>query len=369
MKNLSKYILPILFTIIVIACEKEIEFDQKLIAPKLVVNGFFENDSLIDVKVSASKVIKGFDTPFTWLDDATVTLFVDDEEVETLKAYTIDYPEIDYSNYWVDNSLSQPTTGYRSQKTVGEIGKTYKLVISHPDYESATVENYLPENADVIFIESEEGIEANDYDDYSNRVLNVKLKFKDKANEKNYYRLLVRANTGKWRPNWRIDDDTIGVIEVSTFYPGNLLQNDLILNPDEEGANDFLFGSPSNRYSVFTDEFIDGKEHELKFSFRLNNSVWYNGEELSSEEHEGEFYNYHISLQAITRETYLYLLSSNANRWYSDDYFSEPAQVFTNVENGLGIFGGYTSTNHTISKGEYPIDGIEYEENNYVYFY
>lgn len=356
-----------LFTIF-FSCQKEIEFDKRLIAPKIVINGFIEIDSLIDVNVAVSKTIPGIEQAFTWIDDATVTLYVDGVEAEKLVSYNIDYPANNENNYYSQRSVeSRPTKGYRTQKTVGEIGKKYKLVVSHPNYETASAENYIPEKVEIISFESEEKLESNENYGYDYNILNIKLKFKDKANEKNYYRLSVRSFTGKWSPNWREKNDTTGIIEVSLQYPGYLIQNDPILNPDKEGANDFLSSSPPNRYSVFTDEFIDGKEHQLEFGLSLSNLMWVNGEMISPEQKEGEFYQYQISLQTITRETYLYLVSSYANQWYSGDFFSEPVQVFSNVENGVGIFGGFTSSSFNLSKGEYPIEGIEYEINDHGY--
>ena len=51
-----------------------------------------------------------------------------------------------------------------------------------------------------------------------------------------------------------------------------------------------------------------------------------------------------VSLEHIAEPYYLYAVSSNKYRRTSNNPFTEPVSVYTNVENGLGIFTGYTSS-------------------------
>lgn len=369
MKSNHIVLLILSFSFLLIACQKEIEFDKKLIQPKLVVNSFIEADSFIVVHVATSKTIPGLEKPFEWPDDATIKLYVDNTETETLSSFPIEYPETEENDYWYINSdISRPTVGYRTVNTKAETGKIYRLEISHPDYETASTETFLPEKPQLISYSSEPIVES--MYGYEQRYLAFKVKFKDTASEKNYYRLSVHAFIGRWSPNYSSEKDTTGIIQLSEGYITYINSTDKILNPDEEDANDFLFGSPSNNYNLFTDEFIDGKEYEINFSIQLNNGNYYqNGELVVPEQHQGEFYRYTISLQAITYDAYLYMRSSYAQRWYGDDFFSEPVQAYSNVENGVGIFAGYSSSGFVVADGEYPLDGIEYEESNYYYYY
>lgn len=352
------------------ACEKEIEFDKKLVQPKLNVNSFISADSIIDVKISASKSIPGVERNFVWPDNATVKLFVDNVETETLKTYPIAYPETEGEGSYYNGTDSRPTVGYHTINTKAEVGKTYKLEVSHPDYETVTSETYIPEKVKIISYSSEEVTENRN--GYDQKLQTFKINFKDPEGEKNYYRLSIRIFSGSWMPNYDDKSDTAGVILLIDQEVGHIESNDRLLNPDQEDANDFLFGSPTNRYNLFTDEFIDGQEHELEFSINKNNSRGYYGgygdSKINSDTIPGEFNWYTISLQSITKEAYLYMRASYAQHWYGDDFFSEPVQAYSNVENGVGIFAGYSSSGFSIKDGEYPVDGVVYQDDSNLYY-
>lgn len=46
------------------------------------------------------------------------------------------------------------------------------------------------------------------------------------------------------------------------------------------------------------------------------------------------------------------------------DFLSEPVLVYSNVKNGLGIFSAFNSTKRSIKFGEYPKEGVYYEDGN-----
>ncbi|MFA9392636.1 MAG: DUF4249 domain-containing protein [Prolixibacteraceae bacterium] len=358
------YIIPILFILVFTACEKVIEFDKKLIQPKLVINSFITADSIIDVKLASSKTIPGVEHAFVWPDDAIVKLFVDGVETETLSTYTIEYPESDQFDYWGYTSDSRPTVGYHSSTTRAIAGKTYRLEVSHPNYESVSTETFIPQKVEIIAYSNEETTENQNGYDYTYQTFHIK--FKDTEGENNYYQLAIHSISGSWSPNYKDETDSSGVIYVSEYNVSNVSSDDRLLNPDQEDANDFLFGSPSNRYNLFTDEFIDGKEYDLSFSVDKNYYYYDDGSQTDSEK-IGEFNRYTITLKSITREAYLYLRSSYAQQWYGDDFFSEPVQAFSNVENGAGIFAGFNSAAFSVQQGEYPVDGVKYEYMNNYY--
>lgn len=369
----TKYIIILCLSIFLLSCEKEIDFNEKLLAPKLVVNGFITADSLIDVKISTSKAIPGVEKDYEWPDDATVKLFVDGLETETLSTYPIEYEDTEDDNFWYGTIKSRPSVGYHTTKTVAEAGKTYRLEISHPDYETLSTETYIPEKAKVIGFDSEVVTENSEGYEYSYRTF--KIKFSDPGESKNYYRLSIRQFTGVWSPDYDKMEDTIGVIYLNERDINWISSDDRLLNPDEEDANDFLFGSPSNVYNLFTDDLINGKEYELTFStdvgyFYYDMGYGPNGKDdpIIYEKHKGEFSWYIISLQSLTREAYLYMRSSYAQHWYGDDFFSEPVQAYSNVENGVGVFAGYNSVTNVLKDGEYPVEDVEYKKSPYFYY-
>lgn len=341
------------------ACRKEIDFDEKLIEPKLVINGFITNDSLITLTVAASKPIPGIQRPFTWINDATVELYIDGTYSETLKAKTIELTDPNENEWYYDMNL--PTVKYISETTRGEIGKNYKVLVSHPDYETVWGETSIPVPVTPETIEYELSTESEDEYYYENRV-NFILTLNDPVNINNYYRLALNHRTGQLMKEYDYQtEDTIEYVYVEFSSSSYLQSDDPILSPDED-ANDFLFDSPSNRYNLFTDELIDGKKYQVDFYLPF---YWSYYQDENNMDEQGEFYQINLSFQTLTREAYLYMKSSLAHNWYDGDLFSEPVQTYSNIVNGAGIFAGYTSQLTTVQEGEYPIDGVEYREYGY----
>jgi hypothetical protein len=361
MKNICQLILIITTIVLLHSCQKEIDFDTKLIEPKMVINGFLQQDSLISISIGTSKAIPGVEKPNVWIKDATVKLYVDGEEKETLSAYNI---IINTNNQYGDQS--KPTTGYRSNSIKAEMGKSYKLVVSHPNYKTVTCETSIPAPISILNIDTISKIDASN--GYSNTKFQVKIRFKDTSGEKNYYRLVYKTISGNAGPKNNIPGDTAYVISVNNQTVGTYINSDdPIINPSDD-ANELLFGSPTNTFNLFTDDLIDGKEYELSF-FCENYDYNYIFSPNNLNTSIGAFFILDVELQSITREAYLYMRSVNAFNYYNDNFLSEPVQVYTNVENGLGIFAGFSANSKSISKGKYPMDGVEYKiQNNNGYF-
>lgn len=131
--------------------------------------------------------------------------------------------------------------------------------------------------------------------------------------------------------------------------------NDPIFSFETENANSYIFGSSWNQYGIFSDELINGKEYELNFY----QSTGYS-DEYEFRPELGEFRDYTIILQSITRDMFLYLKSIDLQEFNDDLPFTEPVPIYNNVENGLGIFGSYSSASIGIMYGEYPMEGITY---------
>lgn len=351
------FILTLLIALLMAACREEVQFNDKNIASKMVVNSFVDADSIIKVTVAGSKPIPGVQSNFNWINDATIKLFVDGKETETLK--TMNITVTDENDDYYRQSYT-PSVVYYSE-TKAEIGKTYKLEIDHKRYGLATCETTIPEPIQIIAVDTMgTGPERYNYE-YNN--VNVKLKFKDPANEVNYYRLIAYVKQGIYREKRYQNTVMDSVIEVREYY---LTISDPVINPEQEDANDFLFGSPSNPYNVFTDELIDGREYTVNFDINIYNHQRIEGIDMTE---KGEFHQIKFILQSITLETYLFLKSSFLHHYYDGDLFAEPVQVFSNVENGLGIMGGQSNDLISLKKGDYPVDSIKYHYGYYSTYY
>jgi hypothetical protein len=350
------------------ACQKEIEFDQRLIEPKLVINSFICADSIIEASIALSRPIPGVQKSYEWVNNAKVVLYTNGEKTEELSVFEIEYPEEEDYYYYYGSNNDKPTVVYRTINTKAEAGKTYKLEVTHAEHETAYGETTLPIPIDIIELDTETKTMNYEYGGSENQLI-VKMKFKDRPNEENYYRITFTRTWGSKKQfyEWETYTDTSYTIVVSTRQEGNYLNtSDKLLSSDND-ANNLLFGSPNNRYNLFTDELIQGKEYELSF-VAISEHIYEGIKEKNIYSNPGEFHHIDVKLSTISREAFLYMKSSSEQNWYGNDFFTEPVQAFSNIKNGAGIVAGYSSAVKSIRNGTYPIDTIKYEIDNNIYY-
>ncbi|MBN1769136.1 MAG: DUF4249 domain-containing protein [Prolixibacteraceae bacterium] len=361
---MAKYvILTIALSVVLNACMKEVEFDEKIIESKLVVNGFVCADSLIKVQLAVSHPITGVQKRTEWIDNATIKLYIDGEFSEELQNVKIEYNEEEFYDNYSNSSADMPESEYQSITTIAQAGKIYKIEIECDGFEMAWAETTIPEKViiDTVRTEIKEVIE---YGYTENRKFYY-TKFSDPQTEKNYYRIALSNSRGYRETIWNDTTyqyeivDSIKRVYVSYNFDPYIQSDDPLLNGNED-ADDYLFMGPDNEYKLFNDDLINGQDYELSF-----NEYYYNYGDENTMEIEGEFEHSNIRLMTLSREAYLYIKSSYEHMYYDEDFLSEPVQVYTNINNGIGIFAGYSFDEYSIGKGEYPIDSFEYIYSNY----
>jgi hypothetical protein len=342
--NRIKIIIIILFSIVMgSSCTKEIEFNANLLEPKLVVNALCNLDSILEVEVSANKPIPGFETKFQLITDASVKLFVDGTETDQL----------------VYKSLigSDNQTALYVSKTKVESGKLYKLEVGHKDFKkTATGEMILGKQVPVINVTTEPIVNT-DLNSGNQQKIKASLKFSDPADEENYYRLEIGYRIGESFSHPVSNGDTVNYVQVMDYsfnYTG--IESDDPVFSSNDNADEMLFESSNSGFTLFSDELFNGKTYDL--TFFLNQSILYDIQKLDFA--KGDFYIITFQLQNLTKDAYYYFKSVGSFGWYSEGLFSEPVQVYNNINNGLGIFGGYSSSIFKLQKGEYPVEGVEY---------
>ena len=105
----------------------------------------------------------------------------------------------------------------------------------------------------------------------------------------------------------------------------------------------FEFSRNNYNYDTFADDLLNGKEYELKFY----NIITVDQKDFSG--YESQFRKevrstYFIYLQQISPDYYLYARSSSAAANLSGNPFTEPVQIHSNIKNGIGVLGSYTSS-------------------------
>lgn len=349
MKRIQTITLIIFSIVISQSCSKEIEFNKKTLDPKLVVNSFCSLDSLIEVEISESRPIPGFETNFKLITNATVKLYVDGSETEQLV-------------YKGPSKSGYPCAIYGG-KTKVESGKHYKLEVSHSDYKSkATGEMLLGRRVPILNI-STATIVNTDINSWTPQRIKATMRFSDPADEENYYRLVIGYRIGKDQSYQKSNGDSILLVSVMDYtdsYSG--IESDDPVFSNNESADEMLFESSNSLYAVFTDELFNGKTYNL--NFYLSDYLTYDLHQVDTTSRD--FYIIKFELQTVTKDTYYYL-KSLGSVWSSDGLFSEPVQVYNNIENGLGIFGGCSSSIYSLKAGKYPIEGVRYNYGSVGY--
>lgn len=197
----------------------------------------------------------------------------------------------DENDVLVESLFASSQNGVYIGETFPEIGSKYSISI---DYDSKEYQStsYTPE---LPLLKSASGI-------FQPEALDFHIEFVDKKGEENYYQLFL------------IDVDGNGGIEFEVIDP--VYENNI------SGEFDLLFD----------DKLIDGNTVSIRLTL---------GNRFSRFPHEAV-------LISCSEEYYNYFASRNLQQNLEKDPFAQPVQVYSNIINGLGIFGGFSITRREI---------------------
>ena len=316
MKSVKIYLSLIISLVLFASCEKDVEFKGTMTKSVLVVNSFVSPDSVVSANVSESKFFLEEESTITGIENATVSVYVND----VFKEKMIHTDKGNYIGTYIP--------------TIGEI---IKLVVTVPNKTDVSCQDNVLTRPEIVSVDttvtSSTGgylldyhtkLNSNDTQVYDtigksrNYDCEFKIKMKDKGNEKNYYRLaVVRKSTFEGESGYEFVHITDNI------------------DPEAYSSDPLQTEDDSNPFCVFSDDIINGKEYTLKFKLSQNVITFYNRPKETKQE-------LIIALQQISKDYYLYLRTrAVANE---DNVFSEPVQIHCNIKNGLGVFGSYSSS-------------------------
>lgn len=289
-----------LFTILIvlialIACEKTVYIDIPDKGRMITINSLFNPDSLLKVSVSKSCYI--LDNNIQAIENATVEIYENDNLINTLP--------------YLNNGLYKSTTQKPSS------GDMYKIKVTVPGMGTAETESYIPLVTNIISIDTALVTRA-DIDGYRREYLEFRVKFKDNPDENNYYLLAPMQ------------------IEIYTHhdYEGDTIITDTLQyirysESDDPSLVEYLWG----KGLLFTDNLFNGNIYEFVFS---TEKYFYEGASIC------------INLYSISEDYFKYLATCYKHMEANWDPFMEKISVYSNVEGGVGIFGGYSLAADTI---------------------
>lgn len=286
-----KKIIPFLALITVFhSCDVVVDLDIEDHTPVLVLNSLLSPDSIAAVSLSHS--LGAFEQgSISEVKDATVRLYEND-------SYLTDaiYVEDDFSLGYYQFEGVYPTSG-----------KNYKIEALHNEYESVFSSTTIPELVPINSLTIDSVIEYQDefIIDYT---ASVTFSFEDHPQQENYYMLEL-------------------IYEDEYYsYPRYFFSNEASFGSSMGVDSEYAFAGD---VAIFSDNLFNGETKSIEFGY-WSYIHMYEGEEVEQSLVKLKF-------SSISKDYYLYKKSRLASR-DSDEFFGgEPIQVYTNIQNGLGV--------------------------------
>lgn len=298
MKKTGLLILIICF--IFTSCEKEIEFKGEGKQPLLVLDAILENHKNPTIYLTRSVFFlsNNTDAASKEISGATVIL----TNLDLNESYTL---------------VNTPSTGSYTGSVPIEPNTNYKIVVSYPNFQ--TISSQLKTVKDIILEEIDTSSALVQSDFYNLQLgYSITAKFQD-APESNFYSININSY-GK-RDYYSADSL---YINSDTSYSSHFTS-----------SNDPSFGYFYNSNLFFTDSYFQGQIKDFV------TTTFINTEPETDYETGGysilKILKWKTTLISMTEETYKYFQSLKNNQGGTP--FSDPSNVYTNVSNGLGIFG------------------------------
>jgi hypothetical protein len=276
----------------------EINEDIPDTSGKICINGTFTQDSAWTIYVTKGKHILD-NNPIRQLADADVVILEDNKILTTLHSF----------GYSTINQNIGGYTSYKETTLVPKPGKTYQLKASYPGLPDVTTSCFLPMPVPIHNVELTHSSELSKAP--------IDIYFYDPPNEENFYSMECiltmeskNYNTGE-SPKYVVRE------KLYTSNPLYYLEEDFD-----------IINSTSAKPIFFSDKQFDGQL--IKIASIINASERTNV--IKAE----------VILNTLSKEFYLYKTTKARQAFAENDPFAQPVQVYNNVQNGFGIFIGFS---------------------------
>ncbi len=157
--------------------------------------------------------------------------------------------------------------------------------------------------------------------------LQTEITIKDNPEERNYYRVIIKKEH-KWdysspEPMWQ---------RVEVFTDREIVFNNITGNIE--------LGAPDFGYDIFSDDLFQGKTYSLNLYFQ-DDKFDHQNDRDSNHRHRIK-----VEIHALSENLYKYLRSLETAM--NSDNFSEHIKIFTNIKNGYGVLGTFSSSEKII---------------------
>lgn len=307
------------------SCETTEKIDDFPLRPsKMVLNCYFNEGGMWEFQVSKSlSVLDNADIKL--LKDAKINLFKDGVLIDTI-------------------NTSGADSWYRSDRVLPVEGGVYSIEATSEKFTTAlTAEEYVPRKVDI----SDVSLTIRDstfyynyyYPEERNYYGNIEgtfdITFTDPPGEDNYYELTISSVDSI--KNYYYQYNEFGDFIFDEF--GNRIIDSISVevykNPLWFTATDAAAGGNGDegRSVMFNDFIFDGQDYKVNADFQ----DW--------DAKLGKVYEF--QLVSLTKNGHLYRKSVEEYQNASGDPFAEPVRIYSNIENGLGIFAAFSTSTYS----------------------
>jgi len=296
------------------SCSVKIELDIPDSPPQIVVNSLITKDSLITVNIS--KTVPMLSEGVSFVNNAEVELLADGSFIE---------------------NLHQKETGIYQSTITPQTGINYQIYIDVPGFNRMSSSANIPEPITI----TEGTIKVDSYYDQQQMqsVSEVEISFYDPPQIENYYQISFYSYSfGGYA--WDTLTNTFIVTDSTRYYAGISYLNSKDPIIISEGDLQYYIDPGRIRSFVFSDKLLD-KNSSVKF---LVGGIACNdcptGESCALLRNISyDYYKYHKSW---VRQAF----NQGIGNFDATNMFlvNNPNDLYSNIENGLGIFAGYSET-------------------------
>lgn len=292
MKIIKYFFSIIIASFIFSSCESIVDVALPSYKLQLVVNSTFGNNDIPRVEVSHS--LSSLDNAnFESISNATVKLFENGNYIATLI-----YDPTNFDYFYSGSSFQTQT------------GKTYEIRVSASPYDSVSSTTTIPDSVNMTGFNFKDSAYV---DQNGQPVGTLDVSINDKKDIANYYEFMLfeadsvfDINQGGW---------------VFNAYPVYLTSTDASVDQNNQSGESISFD----------DAYFDGKNYTTHFTFNKSYSQW--GSPVIK--------HFYLQVRSLSKEYFLYNKSLNAQFNSQGNPFAEPAPVYNNIQNGLGIWGSF----------------------------
>ena len=333
---MKRLVLTAISAILLVSCEKEIEFNGEQTDPRLVINSLVEVGQPVSARIGKSVFFLDSDNDMQAPDDLVASLYVNGSLHGVMDITFDSIAEHCYTVDFEDSIIYRLEKRFQSdyRPAVGDVIKITASAHGFEDVEGTT--SALPIAAECQLVDKtvqeleSEYLPIDDEDSilyvYGRMELFVEVTDPNPG-QPDLFRMSI--------PSDAYETGAEGQYYTSQYYVSHEYTDPIFGGSIE--SNDFIDISDLDvrPEGVFSDALFDGR------SYRIKVPIYFNLHKLKST--DPGFFQVPIKIEHLSKEYYYYLCTCNQGSALTG-FFSEPIQVYSNVTNGYGIVGGCTTS-------------------------